>query len=222
MKPFMSFLIAIAVATITTANGIFASAINMQRETEQPGINPLAMEAEAIGALVCGAAVGYGTAWSTYHILHSVGGSRGDWGDWFAFFAALSSGYGIGAPFGSAVGTSLVGKLTNQTGSFWRSCSGAFLGAASAMGIAAVLWKATDDTKWPGVVLALGPPAGAVIGYNLRKSKSSQAPNTSSDNAPRGSVPKFSLLVPEAEVRQDRLSKSPRPTWRLTLARLTF
>lgn len=222
MKRFMSFLIAIALATITIANGVFASATNVHGETEQPGINPLAIEAEAIGALVCGAAVGYGTAWSTYHILHSVGGSMGDWGDWFAVFAALGSGYGIGAPLGSAVGTSLVGRLTNQTGSFWRSCNGACLGAASAMGIAAVLWKATDETKWPGVVLALGPPAGAVIGYNLRNSKSTQAPGTSSDNAPNGSAPGLSLLIPEAEVRQDRLSKSPQPTWRLTLARLTF
>lgn len=228
MKQFMSLPVAITLATITIADGVFAGAANMQRDTEPPGINPLAIEAEAIGALVCGATVGYGTAWTTYHLLHDIAGFRGDWGRWFAFGAALSSGYGIGVPLGSAAGTSLVGKVTSQTGSFWRSCNGACLGAASALGIAAVLWKATDDTKWPGVILALGPPAGAVIGYNLSKRTGTQTSENAYRSSPDGS--QLSFLVPELELRQDRISNSIRPrhtrdpalTYKLTVTRLTF
>jgi len=218
----MSLLVAIALATVTVTNDAFAGAVNIQGQTEPPGINPLAVEVEALGALVCGSMVGYGTAWSTYHMLHDLAGFRGDWGSWFALFAALGSGYGIGVPLGSAAGTSLVGKVTNQPGCFWRSCNGACLGAASALGIAAILWKTTDDTKWPGVVLAVGPPAGAVIGYNLRGSKGGQATGKSSSKAPGGSPLGLSLLIAEATVRQDRFSKNPQPTWRLTFARLNF
>ncbi|UCG59750.1 MAG: hypothetical protein JSU70_09570 [Phycisphaerales bacterium] len=76
---------------------------------------------------------------------------------------------------GCAIGVYFVGRIGSQTGSFWVTLGGVFLGVPIAALLLFYMWAAEEYTTlgiekiiiWPLVFLA--PPSGATLGFNLTR-----------------------------------------------------
>ena len=234
MKRILTVFVTVAFSTTFLGNSIMGFEDCAYNEEQAKGTNPLVIGAEGVGALGVGAVVGYGSLIATVYGLGALIQPTGLGETIGIVVGGVAAGYGLGFPLGSAMGASAVGGLAEQGGSFWGSCCGAELGAIAAAGLAWALWEVTDVGALPVLVLALGPPTGAVIGYKLIRPNMNACsfpfPPSASSNESVHSSPQLSLLVPEVELRRDRVSNtfrkptrgSPTFTYKLTLARLSF
>lgn len=232
MKRSIIVFLVLTFATSSLGNNIpgFEVDSDSPKAPKEPSL--LILGTEEMGAVGCGAVMGAGAFVLTLLAVHEFSGSRHltfeernavDMGGKLA-------GYVLGFPLGSALGTSTIGGLAEQGGSFWWSWAGAELGAIAGLWFAAVFGEAFDGA-FAIPISALAPPTGAVIGYNVSKwLKGSQPTSTSANKSVHGSGDGFSLLVPEVEVQRDRFSNSFRPrlgrnptlAYKVTLARLSF
>ncbi len=233
MKKLMIAFVASAFVLSFTWNTTFAVQAGGGNEDEANIPNPLVIGGEGIAALGLGATLGCGTLVATLGGLAMILQPE-DMNDprfGLMVLGGIAAGYGLGFPLGSAAGAIFVGEITYQRGSFWWSWAGAELGALAAVGV-----FLSDDggIARPGTLacsaLIFGPPMGAVIGYNLSRPKGTQTTKASLDDPSDPDGPQLSLLLPEVELRQDRISDgirqpvkgSPTLTYKLTLAKLTF
>ena len=77
----------------------------------------------------------------------------------------LAAGGFIALPIGSALGTTIFGKIRGENGSFWKALAGAYFGVAFAFGSRLLFSDSPSFPKYTtGAVIV---SIGAVIGYNL-------------------------------------------------------
>ncbi len=234
MKRSLNSFVIVALAARLLTNSALGFEAYGDHEEEAKRADPLVSAvsklmvtgAEGVGAGAGGATLGAAACLLTsYLVWHAT--ERPDPASEVPFYWGLRVGCGLAAPLGSALGVSGVGGFVNEDGSFWRSWAGAELGA-----LAALYLTLTADWSAPTIaLLVLGPPAGAVVGYNLHSlTKRSTSPGGSSNESLRDTGSQLSLLIPEVEVGRDRFSNSVREpvkgsptfTYKLTVARLSF
>ena len=160
---------------------------------------------ELLGAMLCGAVVGAGTAVGSGLVFAAVQRRA---------FSASEPGVQIGAalgyPFGCGLGTVLIGKSLHEDGYTGAAYGGAYAGLALGV-LAGLVTKKWDVAVAPMVLL---PPAGAYIAYRLGRIEPGWARTGTIDER---------LLAPGLAFASDELSDhSVEHGVRLQLAGLKF
>ena len=128
--------------------------------------------AEMLGAMLCGALVGAGTAatfgFASAAVLHRP---------YPASDLGVQVGAALGYPLGCGLGTILVGKTIHEEGNTGAAYGGAYAGLA----LGALAGPVTG--RWDLAILPMVglPPAGAYIGYYLNRAEPGEARNRSID-----------------------------------------
>ncbi len=224
MKKLVNVLVTIAFAASFPSYSAFGVQGYVQSEGEAKGTKLLAL-GEELSAVGCGVLMGAGTFGLTYALLSSLTEDSDAGLD-----IALYGGVAVGYTLGSALGANIVGEQTNQGGSLWSSCVGAEIGALCAPSLGLLLGMFAGSEELAVLVLALGAPTGAVMGYNRSRSETPEALGKSSTKPSSGHGSNLTFLVPEVEVRRHGFSNSlreptrgsPTFTYKVTLARLSF
>jgi MFS family permease len=115
------------------------------QKPQKPPLSPARVAGEVLAGIVGGLAAAAAAAVAAFlaFVLWEEG-EPSEWGEFAFFFGILPPVVLITYSLGSAIGVYLVGKRGNQTGSFWATLAGSFLG------------------------LPLAPVAGT-IGFNLTR-----------------------------------------------------
>ncbi len=227
MRRSATVLVTIALAATFVSGSVFTLKAHCQQEEEEERAPMLGIVlGEGLMALAGGAGIGCGVTLGA-GLLGALfvpeifsGTSINDQARALAIAGAV--GYGVGVPLGAAAGANLMGRWADENGSFSASWTGATLGAVSAAGLAAALWDGRTGQELSVLAIVLGPPIGAVIGYNLSRSGRAEIPGNSSHNFCPENGRGLSFLLPELELRRDGVSGKRHGFCGLTLARLSF
>jgi hypothetical protein len=171
---FVAAVIAALVAVDIAVGGNFWDSAYVR---QRPGASSYVAEAGGAlvgGGLVCaGAAVAGAIVVSALWSFPSPSGDPYDPSPLLPALVGGIAGAALGYPCGSACGTTTVGSWQDRDGNNGLAYAGAFLGLPVGIGLACLgalaQGSALEIPLYAAGVLA--PPAGAVIGYNLRITK---------------------------------------------------
>ncbi|MEO0081854.1 MAG: hypothetical protein ABIL25_06140 [candidate division WOR-3 bacterium] len=152
------------VLSVVVPGGVLADGLRLPHE---PPPNPSfgIIVAEAGGAVVVGAVAGAGLGVVCAASRFPARG-EGGWLD-LSGYANLFIGGVVGYTVGTPIGVAAVGAIAEQQGAFLPGLLGSTAGTAVTTGL---LFLGMHDLPLLLAYAAL-PPAGAVIGYNLSRSK---------------------------------------------------